>query len=118
MSKILQILKLAAVAIVRPLASRKVRVAMATVIAAYAGQYGLGVSESVVFTILGVGAAVILGIAHEDSGQKSAGTPASRLSTLVQIIRAVRGEVSQSGPSITRDKLENPEAIADARRQG
>ncbi|HOA73981.1 MAG TPA: hypothetical protein PL151_14275 [Phycisphaerae bacterium] len=61
--------------IIAPLASRKVRVALATVLAAYAGQYGLGVSEEMVFTILGVGAAVILGIAHEDAGQ--ARTPVS-----------------------------------------
>jgi hypothetical protein len=54
--------------LVAPLASRKVRVALATVLAAYAGQYGLGISEEMVFTILGVGAAVILGIAHEDAG--------------------------------------------------
>lgn len=57
-----------------PLASRKVRVALATVLAAYAGQYGLGLSEEMVFTILGVGTAVILGIAHEDAGQ-ARGTP-------------------------------------------
>lgn len=55
----------------KPLASRKVRVALATVIAAYAAEYGLGVSEQVVFTILGVGAALILGIAHEDNGLNS-----------------------------------------------
>jgi hypothetical protein len=64
-----------------PLASRKVRVALATVLAAYAGQYGLGLSEEMVFTILGVGTAVILGIAHEDAGQ-ARGTPViSRTST-------------------------------------
>jgi hypothetical protein len=57
------------------LASRKVRVALATVIAAYAAQYGLGVSEEVVLTILSVGVALILGIAHEDAG-RAAGTAA------------------------------------------
>lgn len=56
--------------LVAPLASRKVRVALATVLAAYAGEYGLGISEEIVFTILGVGAAVILGIAHEDAGRQ------------------------------------------------
>ena len=59
---------------VQPLASRKVRVALATVIAAYAAQYGLGVSEDVVLTILSVGVALILGIAHEDAGRAAAGT--------------------------------------------
>ena len=65
--------------VVRPLASRKVRVALATVVAAYAAEYGLGVSEEVVFTVLGVGVALILGIAHEDAGaaaRSAAGTSA------------------------------------------
>jgi hypothetical protein len=53
----------------RPLASRKVRVALATVLAAYAAEYGLGVNEEMVFTVLGVGVALILGIAHEDAGK-------------------------------------------------
>lgn len=55
----------------RPLTSRKVRVALATVFAAYAAQWGLAVSEEVVFTILGVGVSLILGIAHEDAGRLS-----------------------------------------------
>lgn len=54
---------------VQPLASRKVRVALATVVAAYAGQYGLGISEEMVLTVLGVCVALILGIAHEDAGR-------------------------------------------------
>lgn len=54
---------------VRPLASRKVRVALATVLAAYFVEYGLAVSEEVVLTVLGVGVALILGIAHEDAGR-------------------------------------------------
>ena len=53
----------------RPLRSRKVRVALATVVTAYAAEWGLGVSEELVLTILGVGVALILGIAHEDNGQ-------------------------------------------------
>ncbi len=56
--------------IARPLASRKVRVALATVAGAYAAECGLKVSEELVLTILGVGAALILGIAHEDQGLK------------------------------------------------
>lgn len=58
--------------IFKPLASRKVRVALVTVIAAYLAEYGLEVSETMVYTILGSGVAVILGIAHEDAGEKSA----------------------------------------------
>jgi hypothetical protein len=56
--------------VVRPLASRKVRVALATVLGAYAAEYGLQVSEEMMLTILGVGTALILGIAHEDQGLK------------------------------------------------
>lgn len=57
--------------ILAPLASRKVRVACATVLAAFAAQYGLHVSEEMVFTVVSVGVAMILGIAHEDAGLKS-----------------------------------------------
>jgi hypothetical protein len=57
----------------QPLASRKVRVALTTVIAAFAADRGLAVSDDLVFTILGVGAALILGIAHEDAGKFSGG---------------------------------------------
>lgn len=53
-----------------PLSSRKVRVALATVAGAYLAEYGLGVSEEMIVTILGVGVALILGIAHEDNGNK------------------------------------------------
>jgi len=55
---------------VQPLQSRKVRVALATVLAAYAAQYQLGVSEELVLTLVSVGVALILGIAHEDNGDK------------------------------------------------
>jgi len=55
-----------------PLASRKVQVALATIVAAYAAQCGLQVSEEVVLTILGTGVALILGIAHEDAAAKQA----------------------------------------------
>lgn len=59
--------------LIRPLQSRKVRVALTTVIAAYAAEVGLGVSEEIVMTIIGVGVTVILGIAIEDHGTKSGG---------------------------------------------
>jgi hypothetical protein len=62
--------------IVQPLSSRKVRVALTTVLAAYAAEYGLNVSDNTLMTILGVGVALILGIAHEDNGLKS-NTPGS-----------------------------------------
>jgi hypothetical protein len=52
-----------------PLRSRKVQVAVATVLAAYAAQVGLSVGEETVLSILGVGVALILGIAHEDAGR-------------------------------------------------
>ena len=64
--------------ILKPLASRKVRVALTTVVAAYAAEYGLGVSEEVILTLLGVGVAVILGIAHEDAGRNVAGKNADK----------------------------------------
>jgi len=54
---------------IRPLRSRKVRVALATVLAAFLTDYGFAVHEELVYTILAVGAALILGIAHEDSGR-------------------------------------------------
>jgi hypothetical protein len=52
-----------------PLASRKIRVAIATVAASYAAQIGLHVSDDMMYTILGVGISLILGIAHEDAGR-------------------------------------------------
>ena len=55
--------------LLNPLRSRKTRVALATVLAAYAAEFGLGVSEELVLTILGVGVSLILGIAHEDAGR-------------------------------------------------
>lgn len=53
-----------------PLRSRKVQVALATVLAAYAAQAGFELSEQTVTSVLGVGVALILGIAHEDAGAK------------------------------------------------
>ncbi len=60
---------------VSPLRSRKARVALATVLAAYGAQCVLEVSREVVLTVLGVGVALILGIAHEDAAKKSAPAP-------------------------------------------
>jgi len=54
------------------LRSRKTRVALATVLAALLAEYGLDTSEEFLLTLLGVGASLILGIAHEDAGRKSA----------------------------------------------
>ena len=55
--------------IVRPLGSRKIRVALATVVAAYFVDAGLEVGEEVVLAVIGTGVAIILGIAHEDAGR-------------------------------------------------
>lgn len=51
-----------------PLRSRKVQVALATVLAAYAMEHGFTVSEETLAAVLGVGVALILGIAIEDAG--------------------------------------------------
>lgn len=58
--------------LLRPLESRKVRVAIATVVAAYAAEYGFKVSEAVIVAIVGTGISLILGIAHEDNGKNGA----------------------------------------------
>ncbi len=55
-----------------PLASRKVQVAVATVLSAYAAEAGMAVSEETLLAMLGVGVALILGIAHEDAATKRA----------------------------------------------
>ena len=52
-----------------PLRSRKMQVAVATIVVTYAAQAGLMLSEETVVTVLGVGVALILGIAHEDAGR-------------------------------------------------
>ena len=51
--------------LVLPLRSRKVRVALATVMAAFAAEYGFAVREELVLGILGLGMSLILGIAHD-----------------------------------------------------
>lgn len=54
-----------------PMRSRKVQVALATIVVAYGAQLGLAVSEETIVTVLGVGVALILGIAHEDAGRSA-----------------------------------------------
>ena len=56
--------------LLRPLASRKNRVALVTLIVAFAAEWGWQVSEELLLTIFGLGASLILGIAHEDNGAK------------------------------------------------
>lgn len=56
-----------------PLRSRKVQVAIATILGAYAAQLGFSVSDETVVSIVAVGVALILGIAHEDAGSTRAG---------------------------------------------
>lgn len=51
------------------LASRKVQSAVATVLVAVLAQYGFEADESTVLAVVAVGAALILGIAHEDNGR-------------------------------------------------
>lgn len=57
----------------RPLGSRKVRVALATVAAAFAAEYGLDVSEEMTLSLVSMGVALVLGIAHEDAGRHRGG---------------------------------------------
>jgi len=55
-----------------PLRSRKTRVALVTILAAFAAEFGIDVSDELLLALVGVGASLILGIAHEDAGRKSA----------------------------------------------
>jgi hypothetical protein len=55
-----------------PLQSRKVQVALATVVVAYADQLGFALGTETVATAIAVGVALILGIAHEDAGRARA----------------------------------------------
>ena len=57
--------------IAQPLLSRKVRVAIATALAAFLAKKGLHLETELVVSIVTLGTAVILGIAHEDAGSKS-----------------------------------------------
>lgn len=52
-----------------PLRSRKIQVAVTTIVVAYAARAGMVLSEETVLTVLSVGVALILGIAHEDAGR-------------------------------------------------
>lgn len=53
-----------------PLRSRKVQVAIATVVAAWFAHGDLPVTETVIMAIIASGMSLILGIAHEDAGKK------------------------------------------------
>lgn len=57
----------------RPFGSRKVQVALATIVLAILAEFELEVSEELVLGFIGLGISVILGIAHEDAAGKSAG---------------------------------------------
>jgi len=59
--------------LIQPLRSRKIRIALVTVLAAFAAEYGLHVDEELLLTIVGVGVSVVLGIALEDAGLKASG---------------------------------------------
>jgi len=56
--------------IIRPLTSRKVRVALATIVAAYLADAGIDASETVIAAVIATGVSVIVGIAIEDNGIK------------------------------------------------
>ena len=58
--------------LVQPLRSRKIRIALATTVAAFAADCGFDVSSELVLAIVGIGASLILGIAHEDAGRLAA----------------------------------------------
>lgn len=77
--------------LVNPLRSRKARVAIATVITAYLAEWGLDVSPTLLVTILGVGASLILGIAHEDHAVKRNGN-AHAAATITKWEDAADGE--------------------------
>lgn len=56
-----------------PLRSRKVQVALATILVAYGSELGWAVSAETLVAVIGVGVALILGIAHEDAGRARSG---------------------------------------------
>ncbi len=55
-----------------PLRSRKVQVALATVLVSFLANAGIVLSEETVLSVMGVGMALIVGIAHEDAGRSQA----------------------------------------------
>lgn len=55
----------------RLFSSRKFLLGVATAVSAVLMDRGFNVNENVILGILGVGAALILGIAHEDAAEKS-----------------------------------------------
>ena len=59
--------------LLQPLKSRKVRIALATVLAAYFAEFGLQVDETMVLTVLGLGVSLIMGVALEDAGKFAGG---------------------------------------------
>lgn len=58
-----------------PLKSRKVQVAFATVLAAFAAEFGFNASDEALTTLVALGVSLILGIAHEDAGKSSQPPP-------------------------------------------
>lgn len=68
--------------LIEPLRSRKVRVALVTVIAAFGAEYGFEIRQELLLTILGVGISIILGIAHEDNGRNASGNVRGEILTV------------------------------------
>ncbi len=56
------------------LKSRKILIAVAGLVVAFAGEFGLELDNTFVIGVLSMTATLILGIAHEDNGAKSAST--------------------------------------------
>ncbi len=54
-----------------PLRSRKVQVALATVLVSFLANAGIVLSQETVLSVMGVGMALIVGIAHEDAGRSA-----------------------------------------------
>lgn len=58
--------------LLNPMKKSEVRVALATIVVAYAAEYGLGLSEGLVQTILALGIAALTGMSYT---KKSASIP-------------------------------------------
>ncbi len=76
--------------IFRPLKSRKVCTAIATVLVAALSDWGLDLDPEVILSIMGTGIAIILGIAHEDNGTKIAGSQPAEKTPLRDSLPAVK----------------------------